>query len=274
MKPPRAATWASALLATCALTRAAGLTDTVTPNPTAVIGDWVGAHDMRLPAHVIPPAGKLQFDLKVDPGRPLTIEIEEPHGRDKDVTGYLVYVDGVKRAFRTWEGCGAGPTHYFLESPAPAADHVHVTIENVGQSPVAIGRVWAFSDFADYFKSSGMDVPYRIAPTVDLKWDDPAADAARVRQISQSLGDRPNVKSAWTTFIAYAKWDEKRVEQRIDYVLSVAEQSGLPVQICLDSWWGDTPGGKWRDPKFQQVVWDDTDKRMIFSVPNRWANTP
>jgi hypothetical protein len=154
---------------------------------------------------------------------------------------------------------------------------VAVKIENVGEKPVAIGRVWVFSDFDAFFKGAGMTVPYRIAPTVHLNWGDMEGDIRRVERIKEGL-DGANVKGAWTTWIGYAKEDEKVVEGEIDYVLAVAKKAKMPVQICFDSWWENTPhevGGKnWWEEKYQQVVWDETEKRMRLSTPNRWGNTP
>jgi hypothetical protein len=133
--------------------------------------------------------------------------------------------------------------------------------------------VWAFCDFNRYFDDAKMDVPYRIAPTVRLEMEF-EKDLAKLRKIKDSLGEHPHVKPAWTAAIGYARLDDAHVVRRLDHVLRLARESGMPVQLCFDTWWGRTPGGKWSDDQYQQWVWNDTQKKMQRSVPNRWSNTP
>ena len=85
------------------------------------------------------------------------------------------------------------------------------------------------------------------------------------------------MKGAWTTWIACAAQSPEKCAARIDEALALAEQFDLPVQICFDSWWANTPtgpDGHWTDERYQQLVWDETTHRMQLTVPNRWSNTP
>ncbi len=245
------------------------------------VGDRLGGHDMRALACIVSgDDSSIEFRLKVAPSQPITLEFEQIHGREVDVIGYEVLVDGARRHFRTWEGCGAGPVHFFVDLPPVDRDHILVRLVSRCVAAWAIGRIWAFADFDRFFEQARLDIPFHIAPTVHLRWTDIDADIQRVRQIADSLGDHPNVRPAWTTWIGYANLADELLRQRIDYALTVAERSRLPVQLALDTWWAHTPsgpdgqGGTWRDQKHQQVVYNVTQRRFQLSTPNMWGNTP
>ena len=120
-----------------------------------------------------------------------------------------------------------------------------------------------------------MAVPYYIAPTVSLKWDDFEADVEQVRQIRDSLGQQRDIKPAWTTWIAYAAWSDAadRSADRLRELRISQAILQMPVQICLDSWWANTPagadgqGGFWSDVKYQQVVFNVTRIGWSFRFP-------
>jgi hypothetical protein len=77
----------------------------------------VGGHDTRRQAWIVGGGGSIAWKLRVEPNRPVTLEFEEMYGRDTDVRGYAIYVNGVRQYFRTFRGCGAGPVHYFVQLP-------------------------------------------------------------------------------------------------------------------------------------------------------------
>ena len=61
-------------------------------------------------------------------------------------------------------------------------------------------------------------------------------------------------------------------------------QTGAPLYLGINSWWGGTPsgpdglGGMWQDVPYQQITWDprNSDGRGTWqlSSPNEWSNTP
>jgi len=244
-------------------------------------GDVVGGHDRRLTARTVRGAGSwVSYRLKVRPDRPVTLEIEELYGRDTVVRGYTVLVDGRPAHFRTFPGCGAGPVHYFVQVPATPRDTVTLKLVNASDTPFTISRIWAFSDFDRYFEADRMAVPFHLAPTLWLSWIDLDADIARGAKIRDSLGDHPNVRPAFTTFIPFANLDDRELAERIDYVLALAEGAGIPAQIEFDSWWANTPsgsdrrGGFWNDVPYQQVVYNADSEAFQLSIPNQWSSTP
>src|SRR6185437_15391494 len=132
----------------------------------ARVGDFVGGHDMRRAACVIEPSGSAAFELHVAAGEQVTLEFEEIDGRSSEVRGYQVLVDDRPVYFRTWRGCGAGPVHFFVQLPAGGRDRLRVRVVNQWTTAFAIGRVWAWGDFENFFDANHFDVPYFLAPTV------------------------------------------------------------------------------------------------------------
>ncbi len=242
------------------------------------MGDFVGGHDLRRTACVVAKNGDVTFELHVAPDETLAIEFEEIDGRSSGVRGYQVLVDDRPVYFRTWRGCGAGPVHFFVQLPATKRDRVTVRLVNQSAAKFAIGRVWAWGDFETSFDANRLAVPYYLAPTVPLGGD-LAEDREKLRQVKSSFGKHANIQPAWTTWIAYAGQKDDGFE-RIDEALKLAEEFDLPVQICFDSWWSNTPtgsdgkGGHWNDEKYQQLVWNESRRRMELSIPNRWSSTP
>lgn len=244
-------------------------------------GDVVGGYDMRHLTRQVSGRGSwIVYRLQVIPEQPTTIEFEELYGRDQDVRGYLVFVNGVKVYLRTWQGCGAGPVHYFVQLPPGHNRFITLKLENQLATPFNLSRIWAFSNFRQYFAANHLTVPYYLAPTAWLSYTDYNADLAKLRQIKTSLGDHPNAKPAWTTWLGYANLNDHEVGKRIDYIFRLATALEMPVQIAFDTWWANTPsgadgkGGFWTDVQYQQVVYNASQKRYQLSVPNQWSNTP
>src|SRR4051812_16788000 len=94
----------TAMIVVCisaAMSLAAGLIDTVNADSTRITadgdvrttmsGDFVGGHDMRRIARVATGKGSaISCDLHVTPREPITIEIEEIDGRQRDLRAYLI----------------------------------------------------------------------------------------------------------------------------------------------------------------------------------------
>lgn len=243
------------------------------------VGDQVGGHDTRRPAWTIGQGGSLEWSFHAAVGQPVTLEFEELYGRDAEVRGYTILVNGVKTYFRTFRGCGAGPAHFFVQMPAQEKPDLTVRILNEHDVPVSISRAWCFVALAEHVRAGGMDTGYAFAPTVALS-NDFEKDIAKLRIIKTSMADSPRARAAWTTWVGYANLTEFETRRQIDYVLRLARESGMPVQLSFDVWWGNSPsgsdghGGTWLDVQYQQVVFDETTKTLQLSIPNRWSNTP
>ncbi len=245
-----------------------------------IVGDRVGGHDTRRAARTVTGKGSwIAYRLKVNPRETTTLEVEEIYGRDRDVRGYLVLVDEKKTYLRTWQGSGAGPVHYFVQIPPTGNEWITVKFVSQSDTPFSISRLWAFANFARYFDQNHLAVPYYLAPTVRLSFSDFAADKTRLNQIKASLGDHPHAEPAFTAFIPYAALGAREFEERIDYALRLAQETGMPVQLGFDTWWANTPGGSdgkggfWSDVAYQQVVYNATTGKYQLSIPNQWSNT-
>jgi hypothetical protein len=216
----------------------------------------------------------------VHPSLPTTLEIEELYGRDRDVRGYLVEVDGKKVYLRTWQAAGAGPVHYFVQFPSTGKRQATVTFRSLSDAPFSLRRIWAFADFDRYFDANRLAIPYYLVPTIHLSFSDAVSDRQKLGRIKDSLGAHLHAKAAFTAFLPYASLNASEIERRIDYVLRLAEDAQMPVQLGFDTWWASTPsgsdgrGGYWSDVKYQQVVYNTAARRYQLSLPNRWSNTP
>ena len=246
-----------------------------------VRGGRVGGHDVTRMARVARGMGSwVSYRVKAAPEEPITLEVEEMDGRESNVRGYLVQANGVDVCLRTWQGCGAGALHYFVQIPPSSSDSILIRFVNQLDAPFSISRIWVFSNFDAYFAHSQMDEPYYLAPTVRLDYRDRAEDAAKLLQIKRTIGAGSIARPAWTTWVPYALLSQSEVNREIDYILGLASEVQLPVQISFDTWWGDTPdgsdgkGGFWSDVRYQQAVYNATTGRYQLSVPNQWSNTP
>lgn len=293
LKVTLAAVAAATLIAPALSMPEVGLTDALDASKTAsvrahgllsvplrIIGDRVGGHDTRRMAFEVCSGRTMSFPMRVSSQRPITLEFEEIYGRDTLVRGYRVLIDGRPAYFRTWQGCGAGPVHYFVQSPPVKRNRIIVRLVNRSPAPFHISRVWAFSDFQRYFASSGMTVPYHVAPLFNPSYFNESNDLSKLGAIKRSMGNKANSRPAFTVAIGYASFGQTEVKRRIEYVLKLARASGMPVQIEFDTWWAQTPsgmdgaGGFWSDVKYIQVVYNATAKRYQLSVPNQWSSTP
>ncbi len=246
-----------------------------------IVGALVGDHDTRHLSRTVRGEGSwLSFQLRVDPAATTTLEIEERNGRDRDVRGYTVLIDNRKTYLRTWQSNGAGPLHFFVQFPPTGRNRVTVKFLNASATPFSISRLWSFAAFNKYFGAAEMDVPYYLSPMLRLNVDDVEGDLARLNSIKTSLGESARARAAWGTWIPYASMSAVDAERLIDHALLLAQKSGLPVQLALDTWWASTPGGLdgkggfWSDLDYQQVVYNATQKRYQLSIPNRWSSVP
>ena len=199
-----------------------------------VVGDWVGDHDTRRLCRTVRGSKSwISYRLRVHPRLATTLEIEERDGRERDVRGYLVFIDNKKTFLRTWQSSGAGPLHFFVQIPATGKKQVTVRLANVGEAPFSISRLWAFAGFGKYFEDAGMAVPYFMSPMLRVNPADFAGDLTRLRQIKASLGEPPRARAAWGTWITYAALGPRETERAINHALSLAQSSAMPVQLEL-----------------------------------------
>ncbi|GBF75181.1 hypothetical protein PA598K_03567 [Paenibacillus sp. 598K] len=222
------------------------------------------------------------------PFKPVTLEIEEIHQRQAGTIAYTIEADGEAVYFRTYNEASEGPNHYFVELDGETVGsdgEVQLTFSGVSDTRVNLNRLWAHSEFEAWLATEGFQEKMTVGLfQPQLAWDDYEADLTVLEGIRARYGGLDMYEIGLGFDIYYMIWSEGEMRQRLDYLLRLSRDVGLPLHLSLNSWWGGTPdgldglGGSWKDVTYNQVVYDplDVDGRghWKLSTPNIWSNTP
>jgi len=247
------------------------------------VRETIGQQERTYDTRVLRGAGSaVAYTAKVVPGAPVTLDIQEIHKRQEQYISYDIYINGVKTYARSYQVRGAGPNHYFVAATGglPAADdEMEIRIVNRYDGDVHLGKLRVYSGFDAAAAAEGADRPMLLSILVPIGYTNYAEDLALVQRIGRSLRGNDRMTIGFGVQLRYAKWTPEEVERQIDYILSLSDDAGLPVNIQFDTWWGGTPngpdglGGYWSDVPYQQVVYDP-DRGYGLSIPNQWSSTP
>ncbi|MDG0810249.1 hypothetical protein [Cohnella rhizosphaerae] len=162
---------------------------------------------------------------------------------------------------------------------------MRITLRSDGDRRVNFGRIWAYDDFEALAAAEAVNRPMKTGlfqPA--LNWHDYAADLALVRSLVQPYEGLSMYEPAIAFDILYMHWEKEELHRRLDYLLALSRDTGLPVHLSLNAWWGGTPtgpdgkGGYWTDIAYNQIVYDplniDGRGNWKLSTPNIWSNTP
>ncbi|MCC3375849.1 hypothetical protein [Cohnella sp. REN36] len=232
---------------------------------------------------------ELSFQLSdLTPNKTLTLELEEIHTRSDDTMYYSIYVNGQKVYVRTYSEVSEGPNHYFVQIPASVVGNrnsVAVKLHNEGGARINFGRVWAYSDFENMLASQHVGGQMAVGLfQPNLKWDDYASDLALLKQLKTQYSNYSMYKPSVAFDIYYMHWSEEKTKSRLKYLMNLSHDSGLALNLSINSWWSGTPGGPdgkgelWGDIPYNQVVYDplnvDGRGNWKLSTPNIWGSTP
>jgi len=243
------------------------------------IGQRVQTYDTR---YLRGTGSSVSYTANVTPGQPITLDIQEVHPREEAFISYDIYIDGVKTYARSYQVRGAGPNHYFVAATGgrPAEDSdVEIRLVNRYDGEVHLGGIKVYSGFGAIAAAERADAPMLLSILVPIGYEKYEDDLALVRNVGASLRGNDRMSIGFGVQLRYAKWTPAEVERQIDYILSLSHDSGLPVNIQFDTWWGGTPngpdgeGGYWSDVAYQQVVYDP-ERGYGLSIPNQWSSTP
>ncbi len=239
-----------------------------------------------------------QVTLKKTPGKTCTVQIQEVYPPDSEGIRYTYQVYAGKKLvyLRDYAGTMFSRVSYFITLDDPAsvkASSVSLRFVNRSRVPFRIASVRAYSDFDAYAK--GFAVPFYLTPM--SCGDRPKLDE-ELGYLKQNI--RPtqgDVKLAYGAEHYYMHRDEAAAKKEFEAYLRVSRKYDVPMEYHFVSWWSGTPmgipdgqGGRFSDPKYQQVCWSETDTyddpglrellgdkwdiRYGWTVPNQWSSTP
>lgn len=212
----------------------------------------------------------------------VTLEIQEVHRREDRPFACRLWADGKPVYVRTYAPCCDGANHYFVQlGQRPAGEPVRLKIENIGDSPVRLLRVYGYPDALRLAESQGLGAPMRLGLFTPGLSGDEEEDLRRLKEAQERYAPYP-VLFGWDIY--YIRLSRQELHDRLDYLLHLAHRAQVPVALDLNSWWNGTPagmdglGGTWRDLPYQQVLYDPQDVtgfgRYQLTTPNYWKNMP
>ena len=226
----------------------------------------------------------------------ILLEIQEIHVRNKKVFGYTITVNGTEVYFRTYQEVGTGPNHYFVDVPrrlAPDGQMV-VSFRNQGESPVAIGRIWAYGDFNQLAQNDGTWKPMGMLAQAQVLvgWVGKPGKQATFEEERNLPKDRD--PAAWQelrkffpagfalspgfqTTSSYLGHQGADLQTEIDDAIRKAGNSHLQWQYkFMGGDWGGHPnlldgaGGDFYDIRYSQAVYNPLTKQYTAT----WPRTP
>lgn len=230
----------------------------------------------------------IRFEAELAEKADVTIEIQEIHQREDAFFGYDIYVNGEKVYTRTYEPLSDGPNHFFVEVPASLlAESGANTIEIVNETDniVRFSNIWVYSDFAAVLENEEVYRPMEVSlMTPKISYEDYEADLELIRQIQAEYSGYDMYTLGMGFELLYMHYETKELQRRLDWLMQLSAETGIPFHLSVNSWWGGTPhgydgrGNMWTDILYNQVVYDPLNLggtgEWRLSTPNQWSNTP
>ncbi len=212
----------------------------------------------------------------------VTLEIVEVHDRKDPPLAYRVLADGKDIYYRTYAPCCDGANHYFLRLPTPAANGENrISIINDNATPVRFHAIYAYPDAARLAAEQQVEQPMTLGLFTPGFAGSKEADLQNLRTYQERYAGYP-VMFSWEVY--YIRHSREELYQKLDYLLDLSSEAGVPVAINLNSWWSGTPvgmdgrGGNWRDLTYHQVLYDpeNVTGRGVYQLttPNYWRDMP
>lgn len=252
-------------------------------NISVLVGDNDGSYTARTLKGY---DSEMTFSIEgVIPNAPAMIDIEEIHLRDDGAIAYCVYINGVEVFGRTYAPIADGPNHAFFDVPADVVgDSGKLTIRLVNRSDneVRFRQVWAISNPEVVAQEQGISQKMDVVLMLNEQPNNLNYEYLKKLVESYRCNDMYNVGLCWE--IQYLQWGKATTEQWLNNVINASIQTGAPLYLGINSWWGGTPsamdgqGGWWQDAQYQQITYDknNSDGRGHWqqSAPNEWSDTP
>lgn len=216
---------------------------------------------------------------------PAMIDIEEIHLRNDAAIAYAVYVNGVEVYGRTYAPMSDGPNHAYFDIPADVvggSGNLTVRLVNKTEDEVRFRRVWAISNPEQTAQQQGISKKMDVVLMLNQLPADLNYNYLVSLVESYQCDNMYNVGLCWE--INYLMWGKVKTEEFLNNVLNASLQTGAPLYLGINSWWGGTAdsmdgkGGTWQDVQYQQITYDhnnlDGRGHWQLTTPNQWSNTP
>ena len=250
---------------------------------SALVGDYNNSYTARTLEGY---ASELSFTLcGITPNAPAMLDIEEIHLRRDNAIAYKVFINGQEVYGRTYQPMADGPNHAYFDVSAEVVgdrDTMTVRIVNMTEGELRLRRVWAISDPETNAAEQGIDKKMDVVLMLNQLPDNLNYDYIASLVESYRCDNMYNVGLCWE--INYLMWGKVKTEEFLNNVILASLQTGAPLYLGINSWWGGTPdgmdglGGYWQDVQYQQITYDpnNSDGRghWQLSTPNEWSSTP
>ncbi len=264
------------LLVIASLAHATGLVDHVDLASDPPVESTWQYGDRAMPASgvEIAPGESLAFALTPETGRLLTLELREFRTAGGQSPAYVVSVDDKDVAFRCRHYDESGFSSAFIDLP-DADRPFTVTLRDVAPHALYLSEAYLYEDIETHASEAGLMKPMRLGPTVRQ------FTSERLREIGAMVPETDEIAplAVQATF-AIAHWPPEVVRERLRETIRASAESGVPVELHLNTWWAGTPsgsdgnGGRWTDPEYQQVTFDPATGLFGLSIPNQWSSVP
>lgn len=232
--------------------------------------------------------GRMKMEFPMSSGANATLEFQEIHQRDDAFFAYDIYVNGEKVYTRTYEPLSDGPNHFFVEVEASLLDASgNNTLEIVSRSEntLRLNQLWIYSDFETILEKEGAYRPMEVSLfTPKLSYEDYDADLELLRNLQAEYSGYDLYTLGFGFDFLYMHLETKELQERLDYLMRLSIETGVPFHLSVNSWWGGTPhgydgqGNKWTDILYNQIVYDPLNVTGLgnwqLSTPNQWSDTP
>lgn len=220
----------------------------------------------------------------------------------KQANKSLSFKTGANPTFntRSLHDKGNGALTYYIDFPTTyAGASIAVKFVNRNDNPIHIDKLWNYTGFNSY--AAAYDTPLYYAPMVQRGEHIANANLGdEVDLITTHVDPRSDgylggntIGYAFSIEHLYALRRNADPSAELAYILDVAKQKGVPVNIYYNSLWGGTPIDFQPSPRYSQIMYSETDfnrdpnidvltpalgyatnEGYGLTTPNVWGSTP
>ena len=216
----------------------------------------------------------------------LALEFREIHKHGDAEINFTVALNGASLLERVMTPVSEGPIHTWVDiNKYSLTGDDEITVTNNGTQDIRLESVWFYENIDALMVEEDVYEPMEfVLFTLPISYTDYEADLAVVESYMADYSGYEKYTIGMAFDIYYMKWEDKVLFERLDWLMKLSADSGVPLYLDLNSWWSGTPngmdgkGGFWLDLDYQQVIYDPDNVNgqgvWQLSTPNMWGNTP